>query len=44
MVLVSPHNALGPEITGAAGAAPTVTFTVNGEPTHPPGEVGITVY
>jgi hypothetical protein len=43
-VLVIKQTTEGPEITGAAGAAPTVTSTTNGAPTHPAGEVGVTVY
>ena len=39
------HTIGGPEmVPGTAGTAPTVTSTVNGAPTHPNGEVGITVY
>ena len=44
MVVVNPHTTDGPEITGAAGAAPTVTSTVNGTPEQPLAEVGVTVY
>ena len=38
-----PQTTDGPEITGAAGAAPTVTLAVNDEPVHPPKE-GVMVY
>ncbi len=43
-MLVIPQIATGPEITGVAGAAPTVTSSVNGAPVHPKGDVGVIVY
>lgn len=43
-MVVNPQTTDGPETTGAAGAAPTVTSTINGVPEQPLADVGVTVY